>query len=171
MSAKCPKSNRLLHTRRHDICSNTSEKHVLAIQVWTALDLILHWHVAFAPTPRTSQGAEISCFTGIICLVPPLHAGIQVQFWTRFKNSQKLSSFAENTYQVCKTILRLFYADGISQILPVLSTKIQMRRTLRIRVSEEAWQVRISCIHVQRTWNCISQAQCHRQACFYHRHF
>jgi len=37
-----------------------------------------------------------------------------------------------------------------------------MRRTLRIKVSTEAWRVRLY-IHVQRTWNCSSKEQAGEQ--------
>ena len=140
-------------------------------QVWTVWTYFCIGMWAFQCTPELLRVQRFLAF--LVLLV-----------WTRLHTLEPRSSsgldsnFCKETVVFCSQYAPslengygVFYADGISQILPVLSTKIQMRRTLRIRVSEEAWQVRISCIHVQRTWNCISQAQCHRQACFYHRHF
>ena len=68
-SAQCLKSSRL-HTKRHDMCSNTSMKNEPLRASLDCLHLFLHWHVGFARHTGTFSGHRDFLFSWYFFLGP-----------------------------------------------------------------------------------------------------
>jgi len=139
-SAQNPKSGRMVHTKRHEMGSDTSKQYEPAAASLDCVNLFLHWHVGFPMHTGIFQGTEISCFPGFFLFGPS---------FTRWNPGPVLDSIHKftETAQHAET----FLANPPS-------------KPTRVKMASPSF-----CIHVARTYQRISQTQCHRQACFYPR--